>query len=391
MLDALENDVDFKALKQKYETPNAFTIMGNKRREEWHSSFVSWLLDPKQNHRLGTFPLERFLKLVESKSENLKIDMNDIANMNFETEHPIKMKKKERIDIWGKSDSLILIIENKIKAKENKTEGIFQSDSYYSYFENKYKNKQKCYVLLKARSETHLSNEHFIEITYQELFDEVIRPTCEYSERLGLENTQRVLNQYILDISNPFTSITLAKTQKDISNRIYEKHKEIIEEMRTNIEKKDSDNESDFYKFYNKNKKYINNIILNCVGKIITDPREIQKLRGIKLSNKLLEMGYIIPNQTELIYRCMSATCIIMVDENRKFYTGYYIGDYDGSQDVDILESGCGTLREAQLVVEKAVGSLKENGGENVYKLRLLHSGKKEAEGKTIGDILNSL
>ena len=130
---------------------------------------------------------------------------------------------------------------------------------------------------------------------------------------------------------------------------------------------------------------------MNCVGKIITDPREIQKLRGIKLSNKLLEMGYIIPNQTELIYRCMSATCIIMVDENRKFYTGYYIGDYDGSQDVDILESGCGTLREAQLVVEKAVGSLKENGGENVYKLRLLHSGKKEAEGKTIGDILNSL
>ena len=60
MLEALESDNDFRTLKQKYESPNEFTIMGNKRREEWHSSFVSWLLNPKQNHKLGKFPLEKF-------------------------------------------------------------------------------------------------------------------------------------------------------------------------------------------------------------------------------------------------------------------------------------------------------------------------------------------
>ena len=87
MLEALESDNDFRTLKQKYESPNEFTIMGNKRREEWHSSFVSWLLNPKQNHKLGKFPLEKFLELVESKGENLEIDKTDIADMKFETEH----------------------------------------------------------------------------------------------------------------------------------------------------------------------------------------------------------------------------------------------------------------------------------------------------------------
>ena len=47
LLQDLEKDDDFIALKHKYEKPNEFTIMGDKRREEWHSSFICWLLDPK--------------------------------------------------------------------------------------------------------------------------------------------------------------------------------------------------------------------------------------------------------------------------------------------------------------------------------------------------------
>lgn len=87
----------------------------------------------------------------------------------------------------------------------------------------------------------------------------------------------------------------------------------------------------------------------------------------------------------------MSATCIVMVDENYKFITGYCMGDYDGKQDVDALDGEFETLRNAQLVVEKAVGSKNCNGGKSAYELRLLHSGIKEAEGKKISDILELL
>ena len=74
LLQDLENDDDFKALKQKYETPNEFTIMGDKRREEWHSSFICWLLDPKQNHKLGSAPLMKFIELVNSKDAGISLD-----------------------------------------------------------------------------------------------------------------------------------------------------------------------------------------------------------------------------------------------------------------------------------------------------------------------------
>ena len=391
MLEALESDNDFRTLKQKYESPNEFTIMGNKRREEWHSSFVSWLLNPKQNHKLGKFPLEKFLELVESKGENLEIDKTDIADMKFETEHRTNGSRK--IDIFGTSRSLVLVIENKIKASETFKNGIPQSNDYYKYCEEKYKDRQRCYILLKAFSNSSVANENFISITYQELFDEVIKPACENCQKLKIEDTKRVLEQYALDISNPFTNSTLATTQKDISCEIYKKHAEIIEKIRITMRETDRDNESDIYKFFHRNIKYINNIILKSLGKNIIKPRteELKKLKGNELLNVLLDYNYIIPNRTELIYKYMSATCIIMVDENRKFYTGYCMGDYDGSQEVDILQSGFERLRDAELAVEKEVGSQNCNGGKSAYELMLLNSGIEEAEGKKIGDILKLL
>lgn len=391
MLEALESDNDFRTLKQKYESPNEFTIMGNKRREEWHSSFVSWLLNPKQNHKLGKFPLEKFLELVESKGENLEIDKTDIADMKFETEHRTNGGRK--IDIFGTSRSLVLVIENKIKASETFKNGIPQSNDYYKYCEEKYKDRQRCYILLKAFSNSSVANENFISITYQELFDEVIKPACENCQKLKIEDTKRVLEQYALDISNPFTNSTLATTQKDISCEIYKKHAEIIEKIRITMRETDRDNESDIYKFFHRNIKCINNIILKSLGKNIIKPRteELKKLKGNELLNVLLDYNYIIPNRTELIYKYMSATCIIMVDENRKFYTGYCMGDYDGSQEVDILQSGFERLRDAELAVEKEVGSQNCNGGKSAYELMLLNSGIEEAEGKKIGDILKLL
>jgi hypothetical protein len=388
MLEALESDNDFRLLKQKYESPNGFTIMGNKRREEWHSNFVCWLLDPKQNHKLGKYPLLKFLELVESKKENLNIDKTDIADMHFETEH--KTNDNRSIDVFGKSGSLVLVIENKIKASETFKNNIPQSNDYYKYCEEVYKDKQRCYVLLKAFSDSRLANENFIAITYQELFDEVIKPVCERCQELKIEDTKSVLEQYALDISNPFTNIMLATTQKDLSSKIYEKHVEIIEKIRDTMVKTDRDNESDICKFFYKNMKYINNIILASLGKNIIKPRteELRTLKGSELLNALLDYNYIIPNQTELVYKYMSATCIIMVDENYKFYTAYCKGDYDGSQIVDEYKGGFEKLRDAQLEVEKAVGSQNCNGGKSVYTLTLLNSGNKEAEGKKIADIL---
>lgn len=396
MLDDLENDNDFIELRKLYETPNCFTIMGNKRREEWHSNFVCWLLDPNENHGLGKFPLVKFLDLVESKCEELNIDKTDVENMLFETESSTKGQtdNKGRIDILGTSTSLILVIENKIKASETFKNGKPQSDVYFDYCENKkeYKNSQRVYVLLKASSDTSVENNNFIHVTYQDLLDEVIKPAYEKCEELKLEDTKSVLKQYALDISNPLSVFMMASTNKDLSEKIYKKHEKIISKIRKTMDDVDRDIESVICKFFEKYKKYINNTILMPLGENAIIPRiYVKNLKGKELTNYLIDYGYIIPGQTKLYYDRFGKTFIIWIDENCKFWAGYYEGEYDDSQEVNYIVKEYNSLHDAAAEIELKARSNNSNPGIDPRYMKLLNSGVKDAEGMTIGKILDSI
>ncbi len=396
MLDDLENDNDFIELRKLYETPNCFIIMGNKRREEWHSNFVCWLLDPNENHGLGKFPLVKFLDLVESKCEELNIDKTDVENMEFETES--STYNKGRMDILGTSTSLTLVIENKIKAGENSKNknGKPQSDVYFDYCEKEYKNSQRVYVLLKASSYTSLENKNFIHVTYQDLLDEVIKPAYEKCEELKLEDTKSVLKQYALDISNPFSYPQLAYANKDLSERIYKKHEKIISKIRKTMDDVDRDKESVICKFFKKYKKYINNAVLMPLGKNAIIPRMyVKNLKGKDLTDYLIEYEYIIPGQTKLYYDRFGKTFIIWIDENCKFWAGYYEGKYDDSREVNYIIKECDSLHRAAEDIENVAKygttnpEKKTNLGKSAYEMTLLKTGIKRAGEKTItiGDI----
>lgn len=394
MLDDLENDNDFIELRKLYETPNCFTIMGDKRREEWHSNFVCWLLDPNENHGLGKFPLVKFLDLVESKCEELNIDKTDVENMEFETES--STYNKGRMDILGTSTSLILVIENKIKAGETFKNGKPQSDVYFDYCEKEYKNSQRVYVLLKASSDTFVENKNFIHVTYQDLLDEVIKPAYEKCEELKLEDTKSVLKQYALDISNPLSFFMMASTNKDLSEKIYKKHEKIISKIRKTMDDVDRDKESVICKFFKKYKKYINNTILMPLGKNAIIPRMyVKNLKGKELTDYLIEYGYIIPGQTKLYYDRFGKTFIIWIDENCKFWAGYYEGEYDDSQEVNYIIKECDSLHRAAEDIENVAKygttnpEKKTNLGKSAYEMTLLKTGIKRAGEKaiTIGDI----
>lgn len=391
MLDDLENDNDFIELRKLYETPNCFTIMGDKRREEWHSNFVCWLLDPNENHGLGKFPLVKFLDLVESKCEELNIDKTDVENMKFKKESSAKDQtdNKGRMDILGTSTSLILVIENKIKASENSKNDKPQSDVYFDSCEQEYKNRQRVYVLLKASSDTSLENKNFIHVTYQDLLDEVIKPAYEKCEELKLEDTKSVLKQYALDISNPFSDPQLAYANKDLSENIFKKHEEIISKIRqTMSDKKDRDKESVIYVFFNKYKEYINNAILKPLDKnAINDSRFDTKY----IISYLMRKKYIIPGKTKLYYNRFGKTFIIWIDEKDKFWAGYYEGKYDDSREVNYIIKEYNSLHPAAAEIEGEAGSENSNPGIPPKLMKLSNSGVKDAEGKTIKEILDSI
>ena len=66
-------DSNFIKLCHGFEKDNIFSIVGRTQQENWHSSFIAWILNPKGSHDLGHFPLRCLLtsiNVLAQKQEN---------------------------------------------------------------------------------------------------------------------------------------------------------------------------------------------------------------------------------------------------------------------------------------------------------------------------------
>lgn len=403
MINVLKHDIDFQTLIKKYESPNCFNVMGRTRREEWHSNFVCWLLDSSSNHNLGNFPLKTFFELINKNSnEKINIDEIDIDHTTFKTEFSIPIPG--RIDIFGENEKFILIIENKVDANEtwNKEVDKYQTDVYFEYFEGRkeYEDKQKYYVYLRPKSGNRPSNKNFVSITYQELFDEVIFK-CINRESIT-DETKLVLEQYAISISDPNSERThMAYTEKVIAEEIFKKHESVIDIIRSTMNDINRDEESDICVFFEEYQGYINEI-LGAIEQPLITKRTESSLTGNEFLKTLCDKEIVIPDKTELIFerKGFGVTYIIQIGiEKGEYYcqTGYYEGKYTGKELVKIIadennSNKFNTINRAAKTVEivyknntnKTIGV---NDGAPAGQFRVLHSGKKVAEGKTIDEI----
>ncbi len=372
----LEKDADFVMLAEKYKTPSLDVIMDGHRSEERHSAFVRWLLE-------DAFALEQFLRLLESKMGKLSINRKDLLNTEFKTEYTVD---GGRVDIFGENASSVFVIENKIRADETRRGGRPQSMVYFEHCEKNFKNKRRVYVLLKAFSETEVECPDFIPVTYQDLYDFVLKPTWEHCKKSELGDTARILEDYALSISSPFAEVRLAYTEKEAASRIYKKYGGAFEEIRNDIKENGPDSGSDLCNFFKKYEKIINYVILESLGKSIIEkfPKRISV--GKKEIKKLIDAGIIILGQTRFVYSFAGARCIISIDKNFIFHAEYK--KYDVEQ-VVVLPYEFLTLHRAALELEDALGSSAENGGKPAPDWKLLCAGKPEANGKSIREALN--
>ena len=91
--------------------------------------------------------------MIKSDSADLSLkmlfDMN-LDRVRFETEKTFFTTdgKKRYIDVYGESDELVIVIENKVKARENMNgTDIGQTKDYRDYVEEHLKNGQKVVCL----------------------------------------------------------------------------------------------------------------------------------------------------------------------------------------------------------------------------------------------------
>ena len=85
-------DDDFHRLSEKLEDQTVFDVLGIRRVEKHHQAILAWLLSPRGNHGLDTWPLETFLRLclrqgrAEGQWHASEIDGLDLQHADLTTE-----------------------------------------------------------------------------------------------------------------------------------------------------------------------------------------------------------------------------------------------------------------------------------------------------------------
>lgn len=304
IVDKLLLDKGFNDLKTIYQKTNFFQLIRKSYLEEIHSNFICWLLNPMESHELGDFPLKLLLQLYYSKQElNQKaekiskhsISESDFLSMRFETEKAIPSENQGRIDVYGENDQLILVIENKIKSLESQG----QTVKYYKFFKEKQRNKKKYFIYLSPTKNNCAMDEHYINITYQELFDYVIQRCLEYPG-ISIEN-RILLEQYSDNLSRTLLNDhPLACTHKKLCALIYGRHEKVFELFREIMQDKDRDISSYVCKVFDQNRQLINEILLS-VNKPIIIPNNGKENLMIKIE-ELCDRGIIIPGSKNAMF-----------------------------------------------------------------------------------------
>lgn len=391
IIDNLIYDEDFIKLVKLYQRPNFFRVMGKSYREEWHSSFLCWLLNPAENHGLGTIPLKSFFELYSRKQDGNShladadislLTESDYGTFHFSTEHLVK---GGRIDIFGKSEKAVLVIENKVTSKEHDN----QTERYYNYVSSAadYKNSQKYYVYLTIDKNDTAQDSHYIHITYQDIYDYVISRCMEHEDLHP--DTKMILEQYSLNLSNPLNTVVMAHTNKPLCEKIYNRHQAALELIKRTMGSSGRDENSYVCREAEKYFKYLNEILRSAgrpdIVKINTD---IDRLNGKDLLRALCENGIIQPGETEFILERYDMTFIVQVVEYEGEYKciSGYCKNYDGEQMADAVSwNGMEYFSSLTDAVDTAVMVYKHSKGDTDFDkksgpgstpLRELHSKK---------------
>lgn len=238
-IENLITDYRFQNLKYCQEKTNVFTIVGQTHTEHWHSSFIKWLLDAHSSMRLGHFPLARLLTLYMIKNPESGFNLRDIYkwnldNVKFVTEKDATYHGKKRfIDVYGESDELIIVIENKVNARENyNNSDRGQTMDYYNYVEaNKKSGQRALYFFITADQKQMPYANMYVQISYQEMYDNIISKCMEHPQ--VSDDGKYLLEQYSANLRETIhnSNMPMALVNIGLCKALYDDYAEILDNI----------------------------------------------------------------------------------------------------------------------------------------------------------------
>ena len=204
---------------------NIFEAIGHTRREERHSDFLAFLLDPNKTHGLGENFLTRFvIKVVkapqpESRPLSLsKIALMDLTGCDVRREH--SLGQSGRIDVLciDQTHKFLLAIENKVDSGE----GEDQLEKYRCSLEKQYPDFQRLLAYLTPDNDDP-SDESWTPVGYSDVLSIVETLAGKHRESLG-EAVTIVLDHYARMLKRHIVTDNEDELEKT-ARAIYRKHK----------------------------------------------------------------------------------------------------------------------------------------------------------------------
>lgn len=242
----LVNSVEFQELSSFYSEGTVFSVLNAERKEDWHSAFVSWWLNPKSDHGLGNAPLKLFLRLVASAgmgagiiAENLYVKfMSGDYEVDVVEDFCLEKDcngKKGRMDIYSilslsfqyadeKNEiRMPFCIENKIKS----IEGQDQTKKYYDFLKEQLEGEDgfPLGVYLSPEKPEKLTSDKFITVEYKDLLSYVIEPIMSHVS----PDRQSFVQAFVRNLgklSSENTAIAVSCKEKAMIANLADKYKD---------------------------------------------------------------------------------------------------------------------------------------------------------------------
>lgn len=263
------NDENTSKIMRYYTTPSYWQTLNIARDENTHSRFIAHYLNPDASHSVGYKFLESFLRLAIIKGAEQDVQIiegqtpskideklvqaimlpgsikfheviaEETLNKTFEEsgrfdifvrfsllDNATKNKQKEANNFTIEKKYL-LVIENKINAKETYTNGVSQTETYFQYLTKAERDYTKIMVLLHAYESTTVVCKDFIRVSYQSMLNSVIDPLLK-DEMLSVEDVNRITD-YVKCLSIPALEENKKKKQKNLTiMALSENEKELL-------------------------------------------------------------------------------------------------------------------------------------------------------------------
>jgi hypothetical protein len=193
------------------ESFNIFDCLTRHHLEELHSKILSYLLNPAASHNFGTLFLETFFEVLKQENDI----SNHLGDIGFKSDQIVLIREAAhelgRIDIYIEFPELIVIVENKIFASEQKD----QIKRYGTYLSGRSKKYMILYLTIEGRDSDQAENTHYFPISYRKhitpwLRDCIVKCAGFPKASSGIASYLEMLEKRILNLTNSPTVMNIA-------------------------------------------------------------------------------------------------------------------------------------------------------------------------------------